>query len=282
MPKPFAIVTDSTCDLPTDVAQQRSIYVVPQYVLWGAESFKDGVDITSEDFYKRLETDSETPKTSQPTVGDFAEAYEKARSETDSDGVLAVVVSSGVSGTHNSAVQAAALVDFPVEIIDSRIASISLGFLCLEAADVRDAGQSLKEAAAHVQAAVPNVQIYFTVATLEYLHRGGRIGGASRFIGDTFKIKPILYADDGQVAPKDRVRTAKRALQRVIDLVREDTAGKHIKRLGIVHANAPEDVESLKAGVADLEADEFYVSTVCTAVGTHAGPGMYGLAYQFE
>lgn len=278
----FAIVTDSTCDLPESYLKDRKIHVVPQYVLWGTESYRDGIDLTSEAFYERLSTDSESPKTSQPAVGDFVEHYRKARDEANADGVLAVVVSAGVSGTYNSAIQAAEQVDFPVKVVDSRIASIGLGFLALEAADARDANKSLDEAYDHVQAAVPNCQIYFTVATLEYLHRGGRIGGASRFLGDTLKIKPILYRVDGKVEAKDRVRTAKRAMRKIVDLVREDTSGRRIKRLGIMHAEAPDDVATLKELLSEFDCDELIVTTVCTAVGVHGGPGLYGASYQVE
>jgi DegV family protein with EDD domain len=276
----FAIVTDGTSDLPSEMAKARHIHVVPLYVIFGTQSYKDGIDIKSAEFYRRIE--KEHPKTSQPTAADFVEGYRKAKEAENAEQVLAIVVSSGVSGTYNSAIQAAGQVDFKVEVIDSQIASIALGFLALTAADMRDAGKSFEETVTAVRAAVPKVEIYFTVATLEYLRRGGRIGGAQKFIGEALKIKPIMYAKNGQVESKDKVRTAKRALARLIEILHEQTDGKKIKRLGIMHANADEDVEELKKELAEFNAPELIVTTVCSAVGTHGGPGLYGVAYEVE
>lgn len=277
----FAIVTDSTCDLPQEYVAKYNIQIVPLYVNWGSQSLKDGVDITSNQFYKRLATDSEHPKTSQPSATDFAEAYKQARTEEGVEDVLAIVVSKEVSGTYNSAMQALELIDFPVTIIDSRISSIAMGFLILTAAEARDAGKSFTEVVEIVKNAVPNVQIYFAVANLEYLQRGGRIGKASQIIGETLKIKPVMYADDGVIGAKAKVRTAKRALQKVVDLVKEDVAEKTVKRMAIMHTNAPAEVEKLRELLADMHND-IIVITACAAVGTHGGPGLYGVAYELE
>lgn len=280
-PMSFAIVTDSTCDLPQEYVDKYNIHVAPLYINWGTESLKDGVDITSEQFYQRLATDPDHPKTSQPSVADFAEIYKNIRETGESAEILTIVVSKEVSGTYNSAIQAKDLVDIPVTVVDSRIASIAMGFLVLTAAEARAEGKSLAEVVKILETAIPKVQIYFTVATLEFLQRGGRIGKASQLIGETLKIKPIMYADDGVVGAKTKVRTAKRALQKVVDLVKEDVEGRTVKRLAIIHANAPDDVEALQGLLADVY-DDILVITVCTAVGTHAGPGLYGVTYELE
>lgn len=278
----YAIVVDGTCDFPHKDMQQRGIEVVPLYVVFGEDSYKDGVTIHSEAFFEKLRTDPRHPTTSQPTIADFVEAYQAAKEKAGADRVLAIVVSKDVSGTYNSAIQAVEQVDFPVEVIDSRIASLPLGFLALTAADARDAGKSFEETIEIVKSKIPKVQIYFTVATLEYLHRGGRIGGAAKFFGEALKIKPILTAENGQVGSVDRVRTAKRALNRIVELVENDTSGKKIKRLGIIHAQAPDDVESLKEAVAGWDYEKLVVCTASSAVGTHGGPGLYGLCYELE
>jgi DegV family protein with EDD domain len=278
----FAIVVDSTNDFPQEVMEARGIHVVPLYVAFGEDSYKDGVEIQKEEFYEKLKSDPRHPTTSQPTIADFVEAYKAAKEKAGAEKVMAIVVSNDVSGTHNSAIQAVELVDFPVEVIDSRIASLPLAYLAFNAAEARDAGKSFEETVEIVKSKIPKVQIYFTVATLEYLHRGGRIGGAAKFIGEALKIKPIMKAEDGQVGPVDRVRTAKRALMKIVELVENDTSGKKIKRLGILHAQTPEDVEKLKDVIADWDYEELDVCTASSAVGTHGGPGLYGLCYEVE
>lgn len=277
----FAIVTDSTCDLPQEYVDKYKIKVVPLYVTWGNESLKDGLEITPDAFYERLNTDPNHPKTSQPSVADFAQAYKDVRTEQGVEDILAIVVSKDVSGTYNSATQALEIIDFPVTVIDSRIASIAMGFLALTAAEAREAGKSFTETVEIVKEAVPKVQIYFAAATLEYLQKGGRIGKASQIIGETLKIKPIMRADEGEVGAVAKVRTAKRALPKVVDFIKNDTAGKKIKRLAIMHANAPDDVEILKELLADMH-DDIIITIAGPAVGTHAGPGLYGVAYELE
>jgi DegV family protein with EDD domain len=276
----YAIVTDSTCDLPIEVVRELQINVVPMYIIWGTQSYKDGVDISKTEFYARLQTDSQHPKTSQPTPNDFADAYRRAK-DNGAEGVLCLVVSSGVSGTYNSAVQAVEMVDIPVTVIDTKVSTIAMGFLVMTAAEARASGKSLQETADLIRDSLNKVSLFFTLATLEYLRRGGRIGMASRVLGDTLNIKPILTAVDGVIAPKDRVRTAKRALQTLADIVKAEINGRPVKRLGIFHAQAESDVEKLSVLLAELNTD-IMVVPVCTAVGTHGGPGLYGVAYELK
>lgn len=276
----FAIVTDSTCDLPKTLTKAHQIFVVPQYVNFGIESFQDGKTIEFDDFYAKLATTTTHPTTSQPTVGDFVEYYKLAKTETDADEVLAIVVSSEVSGTYNSAVQAAEMVDFPVEVVDSRITSIAMGFLCLDAAEARDAGKSFRETLALIHGAIDKVQIYVTVATLEYLQRSGRITGTAKLFGEALKIKPILCAVDGKVEPVDRVRTSKKALARLVELANQSIDGHTIKRLGILEAHAPEEVDQLQSRLMGWIDGQIDVFRAGATVGAHAGPGLYGLAYE--
>lgn len=280
---PTAIVTDSTCDLPAALTAERQIYVVPQYVVWGTKSYLDGVELTAEEFYRRLPTEKILPKTSQPSPGDFAAMYRKAKEETNADAIVCITLTADLSGTHNSAVQAVSQVDFPVHVIDARTASLPLGFLVLTAADARDAGQSAEQIAATVKAALSKVQIYFTLATLEYLQRGGRIGAASRFIGDTLNIRPILFVDHGKVGVKEKVRTRSRGVKRLAELIAEAQQGHTIKRLGVIHGAALDEAQELADTLKNrFGVDPVYLTSCCSAVGVHMGPGVIGVVYQLN
>lgn len=277
----IAIVTDSTCDLLPHLITQYRIHVVPQHILWGTENYLDGIDITSDVFYRRLSEATELPRTSQPSSGDFAEAYKTAREAANAHVVVCITLSSDVSGTYNSAVQAVEMVDFPVHVVDARTASFPLGFLVLEAAIARDKGLSVEGVVAAVKANLTKVQIYFTVSTLEYLHRGGRIGGARRLIGDTLSIKPILYVQEGAIGAKESVRTRSRVTKRMIDLVAEAQRGQALKRLGVVHGMALDEAEELAGTLKSrFNLEEVYLNNCCSAIGVHVGPGVLGVAYQ--
>lgn len=281
MSSTVAIVTDSTCDLPADVVANRKIHVVPQHILWGTESYLDGVDISTDDFYTRLATAKEMPQTSQPSAADFAEGYRAAREAVNADAVLCITLSHNLSGTHNSAKQAVELVDFPVEVVDARTASQPLGFVVLSTADASDEGADIQGMVKAAKDTIGKVQIYFTVADLEFLHRGGRVGGAKRLIGDALRIKPILTVKAGMIAPKESVRTRSRVIKRLIDLVAEDQQGKIIKRLGVIHGDAQEEAEELINILKPrFNVEQVYLNTCCSAVGTHVGPGVIGVAYQ--
>src|SRR5216684_5248070 len=197
----IAVVTDSASDLPLDIAAARKITVVPQHVIWGKDNFADGVDITPTIFYERLARDPVLPKTSQPSPGEFAAKYRHAVAANGADAVLCITVSSKLSGTYSSAYTARDLVDFPVEVVDSRVATMAQCLTVLAAADACDCGVSMDEAIKVAQNAAARSQFLFTLNTLEFLHRGGRIGAAQRLIGTALSIKPILGLKDGIVAP---------------------------------------------------------------------------------
>ncbi len=214
----IAIVTDSTSDLPVDTAAQHHIEIVPQHILWRTQSYLDGVQLKIADFYERLAHKSEMPKTSQPPPADFAVAYRHAREVNNADAVVCVTVSSTLSGTYNSAEAARALVDFPVQVVDSRSVTMGLGFAVLAAARARDQGATLAETAEAAAETGKKAHVFFTVNTLEFLQRGGRIGKAQRVIGTALSIKPIFRVYDGQVHSAETVRTRRRALARMLEL----------------------------------------------------------------
>lgn len=274
----FAIVTDSTCDLPADLARQHGIYVVPQYILWGRESLRDGIDIDSEGFYRRLASESELPKTSQPSPSDFAEVYRRAQQERGAAAILAVTISAELSGTFSSAQQAIKEVDFPVYAVDSRTASMGLGLTLLTLAEARDRGMAVMDAARLAGELAARTRVIFTLDTLEYLFKGGRIGNAQRLIGSMLNVKPLLHVEAGTIGPLGRVRTRSRALQRLPELVDEIADPDKPLRIGFLHGAASDDLPAIKAAVLDKWQPELVIEGwVCAAIGVHTGPGVLGI-----
>ena len=273
-----AVLTDSTSTLPQDKRDSLNISVISQVVIWGEETYKDGIEIQPTDFYKRLSTSATMPTTSQASVADFQEHYDRLHGEGYE--ILCVLVSSKLSGTINSAVQAKELVpDAKIEIIDSQAAAMALGFQAIEAAKVAQTGGDMAACKARAEMAVKNTGVVLTPETLEFLHRGGRIGGASRFLATALNIKPILELQDGRIEPLERVRTRKKVLQRLVDLVEERIGGRGNVHLSPLHANSPTDARALQEMAARLNPVESVLTEVSPAIGTHTGPGTVGLAY---
>lgn len=274
-----AIVTDSTATIPEDLRLQYDVHVLPQVLIWGEETLLDGVDIQPDEFYQRLETDPVHPKTSQVTPAAFKEKYSELL-EGDRE-VLAILVSRKLSGTIESATQA---LDFfpgaPIEIVDSQSVAMALGFQVLAAARAVEEGASLQEAKAVAEQSTSHTGVVFAVDTLEYLHRGGRIGGGARFLGTALNIKPILEVQDGKVEAVERVRTRKKSLNRLVELIEDRAGGRKPVRLATLHANAAEEAKVLLDETSQrLDAVESVFTEVSPVVGTHAGPGTVGLAF---
>jgi len=269
-----AIVTDSTADLPPALAAARSITVVPLTLHFEGRSLLDGVDITPSEFYRKLPSATTHPTTSQPSPGRFAEVY-SALLDTH-DAVVSVHISEKLSGTVASARQAADMTDAGrVHVIDSEVVSMSLGLVTLVASAL--AAQDLDAAAieARVLAMRPQIQTYFSVATLEFLRRGGRIGRASALLGSVLQVKPVLCIRDGLVTPLERVRTFDRALNRVVELTRAVDTGKGVCLI-VGHADAQADAERVGRELEPI-ADTLMIQPLGPVVGAHAGPGVVGV-----
>lgn len=272
----IAILTDSGAYVPGELLEQYDIHVIPLVVLWGKETLRDGVDITVEKFHERLQQDAVHPTTTQPNPDDFARMY--AELAGDYDGIVAVLISSNLSGTYNSATTAAAEFDaVPVRIVDTRSTSMGEGFAVLAAARAAAAGKSIDEIAAAAEAAAAGSHVMFAVDTLEYLHKGGRIGGAARLLGTALSLKPLLHLEDGRVEALERVRTKQKAVNRMVELTSMQTNGQAV-RLAVIHANAPDEAEQLKQ-VAEVAFNcaETYTADLSPAIAVHAGPGTLGL-----
>lgn len=278
----IALVTDSTAYIPKKLVDQYELYVAPQISIWGEESYLDGIDIQPADFYKRLSTAKVLPTTSQATVAYFHKIFEPLVAENRP--ILAILISDLLSGTIQSATQAKEM--FPgatIEIVNSKSAAMELGFQVLAAARAAEAGKSFEEVVSFAEKAKNHTGVYFVVDTLEFLHRGGRIGGAQRLIGTALSMKPILNVVDGRIESFESVRTKKKAFARLLEVVEERVAGKANIRIASLHAAAEEDARFLLEEASKrLNPIEQIMSEVSPAVGTHVGPGTVGLAYSTE
>jgi len=272
-----AVLTDSSAYLPASLIRQYSIHVIPLIVLWGTEALRDSVDITPAEFLKRLEEDPVHPTTTQPNPEDFLLIFE--RLGIDYDAIVAPLISSKLSGTVDSAQSAkASFPRVPVRVIDTQSTSMGLGFAALAAARAAAQGMSLEEIEAAARGAAASVRVLFVVETLEYLHRGGRIGGASRLLGTAFSIKPLLHLHEGRVDALERVRTKAKAINRMVALATEYADGQ-AARVAVMHAGSPEEAKALEAQVARLiKCEELHVAELSPAISVHTGPGTVGVA----
>ena len=283
MSNKVAIVTDSTAYLPEEQVKQYNIHITPLSVIWGEEVQRDGVDILPHEFYERLSTSKVLPTTSQVTPAVMHDTFQSLLKQ-DYD-VLGIFLSSKISGTVQSAMQALDMLNGAgrrVVVVDSLLTTMAMGLPVLTAARAAQAGESLDECQKITENACRNSGVFFLVETLEFLRRGGRIGGAQALLGTMLNIKPILRLRDGQIEPADKVRTKQKAIQRVIELASERVAGKTPIRIAVTHAKAEADAEILlKAAQAELSPIEAFSSPLSPVIGTHVGPGTVALSYMY-
>jgi DegV family protein with EDD domain len=278
----MAFVTDSTAYLPEALRSKHDIRVAPQVLIWGEETLLDGIDIQPSQFYERLKTAQVMPKTSQATVAAFHGIFEPLVAEGRP--ILALLISTKLSGTIQSAELAKA--NFPharIEIVDSESAAMAMGFQVLAAARAAEQGKSFDEVVALAREAKKHTGVLLVVDTLEFLHRGGRIGGANRFLGTALSIKPLLEVREGRIEPLERVRTKSKAVARLLDVLEERIAGHGNIRLAVLHAAAEQEArEMLNAAAERLKPVETVFSEVSPVVGAHIGPGTLGMCYSVE
>jgi DegV family protein with EDD domain len=269
-----AIVTDSTADLPPDLARSCAITVVPLTLNFDGKTLLDGVDIRPDEFYRRLPSVTTHPTTSQPSPGRFAEAYTSLLA--DHEAVVSIHISEKLSGTYASARQAADMTDPKrVRVVDSELVSMSLGLVTLVASALASSGADAEAIEAKMIDMRPHVQTYFSVATLEFLRRGGRIGRASALLGSVLQVKPVLCIRDGLVTPLERVRTFERALNRIVELAREVDRGQGVCVI-VGHAGAGADAERIGRELEPI-AETLMIQPLGPVVGAHAGPGVVGV-----
>ncbi len=277
----IAFVTDSTAYIPENLVREYEITVAPQVLVWDGETFLDGIDIQPDEFYTRLKTAKVMPTTSQVPVPEMLKIFQRLIARDLH--VMGIFLSAKLSGTMQSAHQALQEMGEAADritVIDSNATAMALGFQVLAAARAARDGAGLEDCKRLVEESRTHVGVYFAVDTLEFLHRGGRIGGGARFIGSALNLKPILALKDGAIEAEDRVRTKATAHERVLQLVKQDVTGKANLRLATVHANAEADARSLlERASRELGPVESVLAAVSPVVGAHAGPGTIGLAF---
>ena len=274
------IVTDSSCDLPSGLIEQYGISVLPCYVVVDDQTFKDGLEIQADDFYRRLLADGRTPTTAQPTPSDFQTVYRELVGQGDQ--IISIHVSSKLSGTLNSAQQAKASLDdgSAVEIIDSQLASIPLGLAVLDAAIMASKGGSVHDIAGQIRQRLGLHHGLFALDTLEYLQKGGRIGKARAFMGSVLNVKPILRLQDGEAHPVERPRNRERAMRRLVELAQELAP---VRRLAVIYSTDSDRMAELKQGLTGiLPADQIIESRFGSTLGTYIGPDALGVAVTQE
>ncbi len=278
----IAVLTDSTADLPRDLVQRYGIHVIPQILVMGTQTWRDGVDIDPASFYKLLKTSPQFPTTSQATVGQFEDLFRQVARQAD--GIVAVLLASSLSGTINSArVAAASLPDVPIEIVDTQGASLQQGFIVLAAARRAAEGGDMQAVAGAARALIGRVHIFFVVDTLEYLHRGGRIGAAARLFGTALNLKPLLCLREGLVQPVATIRTRHKALERLFALVEERLEPGGRLHMGVLHVAAPQQGEALARSLAErFRPVEMIYGECGPVIGAHVGPGTMGTAFYSE
>ena len=280
----IAVVTDSTAYIPEEALDGLSIPVIPLWIIWGDEHFRDGVDIDPPTYYRRLRASKAFPTTSQPSAGEFIDFFRRVAAESGTDTIVGAYISSGISGTVASAEAAKAqMPELNITVIDSLNTSTSLSFVVLAAARAAAAGKSLAEVVAAAEEVRDRVHILFAVDTLEYLHRGGRIGGAKRLLGTTLNIKPLLHLYDGRVEPLAQVRTKRKAIAQMLQVAEERLDGKRMAEVGVLDVDNPEEGDAVAEQVKErFGISPVYRTMVSPVIGTHVGPGTVGIAFYAE
>ena len=268
----FAVVTDSTADLPDEWRARYGIEVVPLKVIFGSETFRDRVDMTDDEFFRRLSAATKLPTTSAPSPGEFAEVYRRLAAEFDA--CISIHLGAQLSTTVESARLGAQAVDgFRVEVIDSETVTMPIAFLCKVAAE----SESLEAASAAVRARVPKARVLALLDTLRYLEMGGRLSRAQAMIGTMLDLKPLLLVADREIKPVDRVRTRSRAVSRMADYFRGELPVEHV---AVMHAQAPDEAEAIAKGLRELlPGHEIPIGKIGCVLGTHTVPKALGVVY---
>jgi fatty acid kinase fatty acid binding subunit len=270
--RPYAVVTDSTADLPDEWRNRYGIEVVPLKVIFGSETFRDRVDITDEEFFRRLAASTKLPTTSAPSPGEFADVYR--RLAKDFEGCISIHLGAQLSATVEAArIGAQEVEGFKVHVIDSQTVTMPIAFLCKVAAE----SGTLEAAKAAVEERVPKCRVLALLDTLRYLEMGGRLSRAGAMIGTMLDLKPLLLVADREIKPVDRVRTRTRAITRMLEFFRRELPVEHI---GVMHAQAPDEAEAMAVDLRkEMPGQEIVIGQIGCVLGTHTGPKALGLVY---
>lgn len=278
----IAVVTDSTAYIPENLLEKHNIHVLHLSVIFGNESYREGIDITTENFYKKVKKEKKLPTTSQPAIGVFVDLYEMLAK--DYDAVISIHLSSKLSGTFDAAKTASSMVrDIKVLPYDSEHSAMPQGYYVLEAAKLAEEGKSLEEIIQKLDEMKTKLRAYFMVDDLSHLQRGGRMTGAQALLGSILNIKPILHVVDGSVLAFEKIRTRKKAMNRIVAMLEEDIANKGVKRATFIHGNSEAQImkvhDKFKKKHPEIETVISYFGPV---VGTHLGEGALGILWHVE
>jgi DegV family protein with EDD domain len=276
----FKIVTDSTSALPKEYLEKYDITVVPLMVAFGEEVYRDGVDITPDIFFKKVKETNIFPKTSQPSVEDFYNAYKNIfEKNQDLEGIISIHISSKLSGTIGSANAAKELLPYgdKIYVIDSKLTELALGVVVIELAKAIEKGASINEILSIPEIMFRNSEVKFTVDTLEYLYRGGRIGAAQAWMGSLLQIKPILELRDGAIEPVERVRTKQKVKSRIIEIIKERVGDVPVKIAIAYSDNYEEVLETAEEVKKIFRITDFYMGSFSCTILSHIGPGSWGM-----
>lgn len=265
------IVTDSSADLPAQLVQELGITVVPLYVRFGEDIYRERVDISDEEFYEKLQHGPIHPVTIQPTPQDFANVYEGLSQEAD--GIVSIHISTKLSGTYNCAVQGKEMIEkrCPIEVVDSQLITISLGLVDIAAAAVANAGGNLQQVLEEVKQAIPNIHLLGLLDTLKYLLLGGRIGRAKALLGSILNVKPLLTLKDGEVMPVTQARSRAKGIDKLFDFVKN---AESIQDLAVAYSTTPNEAQILVERLGSIFPKErIKLVRLGTTLGVHMGPG---------
>ncbi|KXZ17268.1 fatty acid-binding protein DegV [Bacillus nakamurai] len=279
----IAVVTDSTAYIPKEMREENHIHMIPLQVVFGEKTYREETELDWRSFYKEVKNHDELPTTSQPSFGELIALYEELGKSYDA--VISIHLSSGISGTYNSAASANAMVDhIEVYPFDSEISCLAQGFYALKAAQlIKDGADSPEAIIKELEEMKKTVRAYFMVDDLAHLQRGGRLSSAQAFIGGLLKVKPILHFDNKVIVPFEKIRTRKKAISRIFELLDEDASKGIPMQAAVIHANREEEagdiIEELSRKYPHVE---FYNSYFGAVIGTHLGEGAIGIAWCFK
>ncbi|HOC21077.1 MAG: DegV family protein [Chloroflexi bacterium] len=280
----IAIVTDSTADLTPELIETHEISIIPLKIQWGKDAYVDGVTLDIPTFYRMLQERQDFPMTSQPSAGEFITFFRQVAERYHADTIVGIFISTLLSGTLTSAAQAKeALPELRIELHDSRSISMGIGFQVLAAARASKKGASVEDVLLAASRVRTRMELLFTVDTLEYLHRGGRIGGATRLLGTLLNFKPLLMVEGGKIDAWGKARSRRKSLEALVTEAQRRLAGRRPVELGVIHTPEDPDAEMLTSLVMDqLQPQRLYTGLISPVLGTHGGPGSIGLVFYTE
>lgn len=274
-----AVVTDSTAYIPKELREKFNIHIIPLHVIFGNEVYREELDITAGEFYEEVKT-KELPTTSQPPIGQFVELFERLAQE-EYDAVISIHLSSGISGTYQGAVTASTMVEgIEVYPFDSEISCMVQGFYAIEAAEWAARGRDAKAIMKRLEEMKKSARAYFMVDDLSHLQRGGRLSSAQAFIGSLLQVKPLLHFENKVIVPFEKIRTRKKALKRIVDLLGEDALKGGNYKAVIIHANREEEAREWREELSAMYPNvDFTIGYFGAVIGTHLGEGSMGMGW---